>query len=147
MIIAGLKEGISKNYLMFILYEAIRDVNRVIGVELTIGLGISVDKIENIYKSYGLAKEALGYRGIVGSGEVIYIKDMEPAKSEILRFEDTEAMEYVNILKFGNDGSIIEYVEKIFSKLKESKVHSSQTTRSEERRVGKECRSRWSPYH
>ena len=22
-----------------------------------------------------------------------------------------------------------------------------QTTRSEERRVGKECRSRWSPYH
>src|SRR5690606_40191269 len=24
---------------------------------------------------------------------------------------------------------------------------SSSTTRSEERRVGKECRSRWSPYH
>ena len=23
----------------------------------------------------------------------------------------------------------------------------NQTTRSEERRVGKECRSRWSPYH
>ena len=23
----------------------------------------------------------------------------------------------------------------------------SQSTRSEERRVGKECRSRWSPYH
>ena len=24
---------------------------------------------------------------------------------------------------------------------------NSDTTRSEERRVGKECRSRWSPYH
>ena len=24
---------------------------------------------------------------------------------------------------------------------------TSVTTRSEERRVGKECRSRWSPYH
>ena len=24
---------------------------------------------------------------------------------------------------------------------------SGQTSRSEERRVGKECRSRWSPYH
>ena len=23
----------------------------------------------------------------------------------------------------------------------------NETTRSEERRVGKECRSRWSPYH
>ena len=27
------------------------------------------------------------------------------------------------------------------------KVQQQQTDRSEERRVGKECRSRWSPYH
>ena len=27
------------------------------------------------------------------------------------------------------------------------KLKVVQTTRSEERRVGKECRSRWSPYH
>ena len=27
------------------------------------------------------------------------------------------------------------------------KVPNAVTTRSEERRVGKECRSRWSPYH
>ena len=26
-------------------------------------------------------------------------------------------------------------------------VRSEQSARSEERRVGKECRSRWSPYH
>ena len=26
-------------------------------------------------------------------------------------------------------------------------LRQSNTTRSEERRVGKECRSRWSPYH
>ena len=28
-----------------------------------------------------------------------------------------------------------------------NKSHREITTRSEERRVGKECRSRWSPYH
>ena len=28
-----------------------------------------------------------------------------------------------------------------------SAVLAAATTRSEERRVGKECRSRWSPYH
>ena len=28
-----------------------------------------------------------------------------------------------------------------------SKTDAGLTTRSEERRVGKECRSRWSPYH
>ena len=27
------------------------------------------------------------------------------------------------------------------------KINAKNTTRSEERRVGKECRSRWSPYH
>src|SRR3712207_6879472 len=27
------------------------------------------------------------------------------------------------------------------------RAHSNLATRSEERRVGKECRSRWSPYH
>ena len=26
-------------------------------------------------------------------------------------------------------------------------THEQKLTRSEERRVGKECRSRWSPYH
>ena len=28
-----------------------------------------------------------------------------------------------------------------------SGVHAAKAGRSEERRVGKECRSRWSPYH
>ena len=30
---------------------------------------------------------------------------------------------------------------------KDRKKETVKTTRSEERRVGKECRSRWSPYH
>ena len=31
--------------------------------------------------------------------------------------------------------------------LKEEPIINDQIERSEERRVGKECRSRWSPYH
>ena len=31
--------------------------------------------------------------------------------------------------------------------LRETEPARAATTRSEERRVGKECRSRWSPYH
>ena len=30
---------------------------------------------------------------------------------------------------------------------KQPEPRETHTTRSEERRVGKECRSRWSPYH
>ena len=32
-------------------------------------------------------------------------------------------------------------------KIKRSKKSAKTSDRSEERRVGKECRSRWSPYH
>ena len=39
-----------------------------------------------------------------------------------------------------------ETLDKGLSKTKES-VFSKIASRSEERRVGKECRSRWSPYH
>src|SRR3712207_7491131 len=35
----------------------------------------------------------------------------------------------------------------VFPFLKLSKKKPEDTARSEERRVGKECRSRWSPYH
>src|SRR3712207_8624546 len=33
------------------------------------------------------------------------------------------------------------------SRAKEKALHAPFRSRSEERRVGKECRSRWSPYH
>ena len=32
-------------------------------------------------------------------------------------------------------------------RLRQTDLRIAHTTRSEERRVGKECRSRWSPYH
>ena len=37
--------------------------------------------------------------------------------------------------------------EDFFGMVVEKLLKKEDTTRSEERRVGKECRSRWSPYH
>ena len=63
------------------------------------------------------------------------------------------------VLDIGNDDFIrtteprhIRVVQAMFGKLMEQGdiykgTYEGQTTRSEERRVGKECRSRWSPYH
>ena len=38
-------------------------------------------------------------------------------------------------------------LEKILQKQREFEIEYTHNSRSEERRVGKECRSRWSPYH
>ena len=46
-----------------------------------------------------------------------------------------ECMDYAN---FNNIEVIGNYIDR---------AQSAKTDRSEERRVGKECRSRWSPYH
>ena len=37
--------------------------------------------------------------------------------------------------------------KEVISYLEEENTYSEKWFRSEERRVGKECRSRWSPYH
>ena len=39
------------------------------------------------------------------------------------------------------------HYERIYDIAAQQKVKLALTDRSEERRVGKECRSRWSPYH
>ena len=40
-----------------------------------------------------------------------------------------------------------EEISKLISSFKINIVYGGAKVRSEERRVGKECRSRWSPYH
>ena len=42
------------------------------------------------------------------------------------------------------DGPIAKFIHKVLS---DALNTGASLTRSEERRVGKECRSRWSPYH
>ena len=39
------------------------------------------------------------------------------------------------------------YINNNLKKTKKDRKKALQKGRSEERRVGKECRSRWSPYH
>ena len=55
-----------------------------------------------------------------------------------------------------NDKTVYSYINDIAQRLKEPRKYGDVSlmvgagfskNRSEERRVGKECRSRWSPYH
>ena len=63
---------------------------------------------------------------------------------------------HISLAKYLLDSDIVDDVWIVVSPLNPLKTASDeliadelrlQTTRSEERRVGKECRSRWSPYH
>ena len=56
--------------------------------------------------------------------------------------EETKSTKLIGI---GNEG--IKKLEEVESKIVEKIDTEKINIRSEERRVGKECRSRWSPYH
>ena len=64
--------------------------------------------------------------------------------------EASEGIIYVNVNEPGNEGYILEVnSETDFVARNEKFIELAKNVleRSEERRVGKECRSRWSPYH
>ena len=55
-------------------------------------------------------------------------------------------MEYYSAIKWNEIGSFVETWMDLETVI-QSEVSQKKKNRSEERRVGKECRSRWSPYH
>ena len=59
-----------------------------------------------------------------------------------------ERLERYHLISFVKDETIEKGVFEIFTSGKQNKKEFKKNLlRSEERRVGKECRSRWSPYH
>src|SRR5256886_15581459 len=54
----------------------------------------------------------------------------------------------LDFVKYNTDDKQRAFFETLLEKVQtQSGVKSAAASRSEERRVGKECRSRWSPYH
>ena len=67
------------------------------------------------------------------------------------RAKRQEAVQVTELLQIGYHASnavdMTKTSERIADSLTFNKIPYFNTDRSEERRVGKECRSRWSPYH
>ena len=62
--------------------------------------------------------------------------------AEKTRYSDAELEEFRAIIM-----EKLELAQRDYEQLKKSLMGLDGNDRSEERRVGKECRSRWSPYH
>ena len=80
-----------------------------------------------------------------------YVNEEHPQIDKLLR-EALDTRLVNRFLGYQGDTSQSENVDKQVYALwnvlqKRNFKYSSTTNRSEERRVGKECRSRWSPYH
>src|SRR5256886_13170223 len=70
-------------------------------------------------------------------------KLIDEIRTRGIAFPITPGLRSLVATKSGNDSSLIRTLEEADRR----RASPSVASRSEERRVGKECRSRWSPYH
>ena len=86
--------------------------------------------------------------GVGFSVERQYVQHLPIINDE---FHDTDTVIIVSDSKLGWAKALRELISLLVAgqvpKWNLSRVRASGAPRSEERRVGKECRSRWSPYH
>ena len=74
--------------------------------------------------------------------QVCWDEEIAPQSYTSSCYSETEPLTF----EFDTDGAELAKLTKEIE-LDETVDIEGTTTRSEERRVGKECRSRWSPYH
>src|SRR3712207_9464181 len=90
----------------------------------------------------------------VARPELLQVADAVAREKMIERDEVLEAMEQAmgkaGRAKYGHEKDIRAHIDRRDGKVtleRWTEVVEQEPVRSEERRVGKECRSRWSPYH
>ncbi len=103
-----------------------KEAKRVLGFSMSIGIGDTSDSIQALKEIYQSGLEALGYKQIVGIGNPIFIKDVEPKSAGILCFEEKEDEELSFSIKFGPEARIKAFVQKTYDKLSKTKVHLKQ---------------------
>lgn len=109
-----------------LLEDICKESRRILEVPVTIGVGLSCSSLETLRTSYQSATDALGYKAIVGSGSVIYIRDMEPVSRGKLQLEAKDEAELVAAIKFGPREQIDASARMIAGRMDDVKVHVRQ---------------------
>lgn len=124
--IVAVDENNTQTSLIDILGDICKDVRKILKVPVTIGIGHSTVSLNTISVSFQSAVDALGYKGIVGSGSTIYITDVEPVSGGKLVFDKKEEADLIAAIKFGPEEKIEEVVRGIMDKMNNAKVHTRQ---------------------
>lgn len=109
-----------------VLNQICADCGRILELSVTVGIGEACKTMDKLSESYREAKDALGYRTIMGSGIAIFIKDVERSHKEQLQFTEQDEGELLAAIKFGGRDEIIRVVDRLVNKLEQGRVHTSQ---------------------
>lgn len=109
-----------------VLNQVCAECAKILELSVTIGIGEAYEGIGKLSESYHEAKDALGYRTIMGSGIAIFINDVERTHHEQLQFTEQDEGELLAAIKFGDHSDIGLVVDRLMDKLEQGRVHTSQ---------------------
>lgn len=126
VLIAAIDQDRTQTGFITIMGNVCKEVRRVLEIPVTVGIGRGCTRLTDMPLSYQSAVEALGYKAIVGTGNTIYINDVEPMSPGKLIWESQDEAELLAAVKFGPQERLIQAVENSLQCLNEAKVHASQ---------------------
>lgn len=101
------------------LNEVCKTAEYIIYKNVSAGVGQVVDEYSKIRFSYKMARNAMHYRMVLGTGRAIYIKDVEPDNSVQLQFDENDERELLNAIKIKSKEEIVSTISKLFIKANE----------------------------
>lgn len=112
--------------LIDLLGDICKEIKRILQVTVTIGIGYFCMDLEQLPAAYQSAVDALGYQEIVGTGNIIYINDMEPVSRGKLQLETRDEADLIAAVKFGTREKIEAAARSFASRMESARVHMRQ---------------------
>ncbi|MCD8123209.1 MAG: response regulator [Clostridiales bacterium] len=103
-----------------------KECRKILEITVTIGIGHSCQSLDEALTSYRSALDALGYKAIVGTGETIYINDVEPVSRGNLQFDRKDEDDLIAAVKFGSRREIEGVIHRLIARMDDAKVHIRQ---------------------
>lgn len=126
IMLAAIDSTNTQTGLIDVLGDICKETRKILQVPITIGIGHSCEELKDVPQSFFSARNALGYKAIIGSGSTIYINDVEPLNYGKLVFDSKDESELVAAIKFGPEETIREAVRSVVGRMEGAKVHERQ---------------------
>lgn len=106
--------------------QVCKAMGKIYGLTVTGGIGTVCQSPMELRYAKKEAQTALSYRISLGSGQAIYLGDVEPEKNAFLQFQGYDETELTSAIKLGNEEDIQQQVDYICQRLKDNMLTMEQ---------------------
>ncbi len=103
-----------------------KTMQKIYNIIVTGGIGTACKDAAKLRYARKEAQTALSYRVAFGSGQAIYLGDVEPQKTSVLQFQGSDETELMDAIKVGSKEEICEQVKGLFEKIRGQMLSNSQ---------------------